>query len=108
MRMWKMKNAALLLIAMLFSLPAAAQELNLNGNWICESACMCGMHPGEGSPTSIAQNQDGFLFTSECGMVGHGRLIGSGSIRIDDWSTTAIASPDQRKINFDNGAVWRR
>jgi hypothetical protein len=106
--MGKMKTAGLLLIAMLFSLPAAAQELNLNGNWICESACMCGMHPGEGSPTSIAQNQDGFLFTSECGMVGHGRLIGSGSIRIDDWSTTAIASPDQRKINFDNGAVWRR
>ena len=103
-----MKNAGLLLITMVFSLPAAAQDLNLNGDWICGSACTCGMHPGEGSPTSIAQNQNSFLFTSECGMVGHGHLIGARSIKIDDWNTTAIASPDQRTINFDNGAVWKR
>jgi len=103
-----MKTFGLLLIAMLFSMPAAAQDLSLNGGWICESNCTCGMHPGEGSPTSIAQNQSGFLFTSECGMVGRGKLIGKLSIRIDDWNTTATASPDQQKINFDNGAVWSR
>jgi hypothetical protein len=106
--MRKMKNAGLSLIALLFSLPAAAQDLDLNGDWICESACTCGMHPGAGSTTSIAQNQNSFLFTSECGMVGHGHFVGTRSIRIDDWNTTAAPSQDQRTINFDNGAVWKR
>ena len=103
-----MKTTSLGLIASLLSWPATAQDLNLDGAWICQSACICGMHPGDGSPTSIAKDKDSFLFTSECGTIGRGHLVGEYSLRIDDWNTTVVVSADQKKIKFDSGTIWKR
>jgi Tfp pilus assembly protein PilW len=91
--------------------PAAAQQatlININGAWVRDVNCTGTPHYGD--QTTIAQAKSSLQFINECRQTSVGYISNDNDhiVVAEGWHHSAIVSPDQKSLTFDNGTIWRR
>jgi hypothetical protein len=100
-----MIKVALVALAPLFVATSALGQANgvdLNGPWKCLINC------NSGTRGNITQNGWNVNFVANGGLGAHGWLDYPGRNWIGALNMGAVYSPDECRIQFDNGTVWVR
>jgi hypothetical protein len=93
---------ALATLIALAATPAAAQVINLSGQYRCVQNCM------SPAPAYVTQNGWEINLVNEVGAPSRAWIDYPGHIWADYWNEGAIYSPDGMTIQFDRGSVWVR
>lgn len=96
--------AAIALSAIAGASSAAAQVMNLSGQWQCVAQCLT----PEGGFARITQNGWDLILVNEAGVPWRAWIDYPGHIWIDAAHEGAIYSPNGFSIKFDHGTVWQR
>ena len=101
----RMVVSALAMTAALVATDASAQVLgvSLSGRYRCVAYC-----PGAGRIALVTQNGWDFNVVNNAGQASRGWVDWPGHIWVLQANQGGIYSPDGNRIQFDNGAIWRR
>ena len=97
--------SVLALMAALAATNAAAQGVDLTGQFRCVAMCAPGLH---GQPAYVTQNGSNLNLLNEAGEPSRAWIDWSGHIWADNWHEGALFSADGMTIQFDRGTIWQR
>ena len=97
--------SVLALMAALAATNAAAQGVDLTGQFRCVAMCAPGL---QGQPAFVTQNGGNLNLLNEAGEPSRAWIDWSGHIWAEGWNQGAIFSPDGMVIQFDRGTIWQR
>jgi hypothetical protein len=84
---------------------AAAQGVNLTGQFRCVAMCAPGL---QGQPAFVTQNGSNLNLLNEAGESSRAWIDWNGHIWADNWHEGALFSTDGMTIQFDRGTIWQR
>jgi hypothetical protein len=93
------------MMAALAATGAAAQGVNLTGQFRCAAVCAPGL---QGQPAFVTQNGSNLNLLNEAGEPSRAWIDWSGHIWADNWHEGALFSTDGMTIQFDRGSIWQR
>ena len=97
--------SVLALMAALAATNAAAQGVDLTGQFRCVAMCAPGLH---GQPAFVTQNGGNLNLLNEAGEPSRAWVDWSGHLWADNWHEGALFSADGMTIQFDRGTIWQR
>ncbi|HWF96783.1 MAG TPA: hypothetical protein VG291_17650 [Xanthobacteraceae bacterium] len=92
-------------MAALAATGAAAQGVNLTGQFRCVAMCAPGL---QGQPAFVTQNGSNLNLLNEAGEPARAWIDWNGHIWADNWHEGALFSADGMTIQFDRGTIWQR
>ena len=93
------------MMAALAATGAAAQGVNLTGQFRCVAMCAPGL---QGQPAFVTQNGWNLNLLNEAGVPSRAWVDWNGHIWADNWQEGALFSSDGMTIQFDSGTIWQR
>ena len=97
--------SVLAMMAALAATDAAAQGVDLTGQFRCVAMCAPGL---QGQPAFVTQNGSNLNLLNEAGEPSRAWVDWSGHIWADNWHEGALFSADGTTIQFDRGTIWQR
>jgi hypothetical protein len=97
--------SVLALMAALAATDAAAQGVDLTGQFRCVAMCAPGL---QGQPAFVTQNGGNLNLLNEAGEPSRAWVDWSGHLWADNWHEGALFSADGMTIQFDRGTIWQR
>jgi hypothetical protein len=97
--------SVLALMAALAATDAAAQGVDLTGQFRCVAMCAPGL---QGQPAFVTQNGWNLNLLNEAGEPSRAWVDWSGHLWADNWHEGALFSSDGMTIQFDRGTIWQR
>jgi hypothetical protein len=97
--------SVLALMAALAATDAAAQGVDLTGQFRCVAMCAPGL---QGQPAFVTQNGGNLNLLNEAGEPSRAWVDWSGHLWADNWHEGALFSTDGTTIQFDRGTIWQR
>jgi hypothetical protein len=101
----KTMMSSVAMFALLGAAGAAAQNVNLTGQYVCVQVCQATPVP---QLAHVTQNGWELNLVNEAGQPSRGWFNWGGRLWADDWQQSAVYSPDGMTIQFDRGSVWQR
>ncbi len=95
----------LAMMAAVVATDAAAQGVDLTGQFRCVAMCAPGL---QGQPAFVTQNGGNLNLLNEAGEPSRAWVDWSGHIWADNWHEGALFSADGMTIQFDRGTIWQR